>query len=715
MNPARKITTQIITFLFFFYSNSPAFGSDRAMLTATTLNFKASEFKVLILPNPLQEPKLPSPPKVPTDTAANTKLIKRILNAFRFRHNAHARERARVLYIINQTLTDSLVVSKDDIRKLNDALMKTENQQFDTLMALLNQIALSHAADTVRTENASTDKVPVQEPDQSVKGTDLDALVDKMMPILQKKSEEQEAADAQAAHLKVVRSLYGRSPDQMDTLKLNDSVGARYQLRLSQQVNVMGIQPYWMETGYTSYNYNALSTFSFLGYLVDGPTGKIQAAFQEQDVKSITTAKSAGCNLQLLFLDKKSSNILALLKNRDAQTVFADSLARLLKRQQADGVTIYFQGLPEHQRSAFSSFITFVSETLKNADRNFKVNVVLPAYDSYYNYDLRALRMSVDYFIIDFTQAGGETAGALAPLGGNAFRSVGGAVARYLQGDIPPAQLSLLLPYYGAVWKKGRGGSPDTFSRYVSYSDLRKQYPSDTIPIFDETSASFFIEVRDKYGDINEEIWFDDGISMGMKYDYVLKNGLGGVALWTLGADNGYTELWDALVDKFVVIDTLFLDTVPLRPVISPPLTLLQRIRRELGIYIILFKDPCSVDISQYEGDTYFVYFAIGFAVLLAIAGASYFYFVKTKGDDWKWRKKLLIVLIVLVLLTVVSIFMAFFLNKEMSFVGISSVPGECHSVPLMSVLTILGIGFVLGLVIMHFLLQPFFKNDDVP
>lgn len=715
MNPSQKIAARIVFFLILFHCNHLGFGNGSTMRAAAVVNLQEPKLKMPKPPKLPQEPKLPKPPKLPTDTAANLKLIQRVLKFFRFRHNALARERARVLYIINQTLSDSLVVSKDDIRKLNAALMKKENQQFDSLMALLNQIALSHAVDTAATTKNTTEKIPVREPDKSVQGTDLDALVDKMMPILQKKSEEQQAEEAKAAHLKAVRSLYGRPPGQMDTLKLSDSIGARYQLRLSQKIDVMGIQPYWMEKGYTSYNYNALGTFSFLGYLVNGQSGVIQPAFQESDIQSTATAKSAGCSLQLLFLEKKSDNILALLKNKSAQTVFADSLARLLARQQADGVTIYFQGLPDHQRTAFSSFITFLSATLKNADKNFKVNVVVPVYDRFYNYDLRALRTSVDFFIIDFTQAAGETAMALAPLGGNAARSVEGAVSRYLQGDIPPAQLSLLLPYYGAVWKKGKNGSPDTFSHYVSYSDLRKQYPSDTVPIFDETSASFFIEVRDQYGDVREEIWFDDGISMGMKYDYVLKNGIGGVALWTLGADEGRTELWDALVDKFVVTDTLFLDTIPLRPLAPLHLTWWQRIKRELAIYVVLFKDPCSVDVSQYEGDTYFIYFAIGFGVLLVIAGAAYFYFVKTQGDDWKWRKKLLIVLIALVLLTVVSTFMAFFLNKEMSFVGISSIPGQCHSVPLTSILIILGIGLVLGLAIMHFLLQPLFKNDDIP
>jgi|GEM_PF-652823 len=715
MNPAQKITARIIAYLIFSYCNLTVYGTGTDLYGIGKADFQESPVKLPKPPKLPQEPKLPKPPKVPAKASANEKLIKKILNAFRFRHNAHARERARVLYIINQTLTDSLVVSKDDIRKLNDALEKRENQQFDSLMSLLNEIALSHETEPAEKDTTSSAKTPVQQPDKSVPGTDLNALVDKMMPILQKKSEEQDAEKAKDAHLNAVRSLYGRPPGQVDTLKLSDSVGARYMVRLSQKVDVMGIQPYWMEKGYTTYNFNAISTFTFLGYVVDGPTGRIQPAFQQSDIKSIPDALSAGCSLQLLFFDKKNNNVLALLNSKSSQALFADSLGSLLTTQHADGVTIYFQALPDGKRSLLTSFFTFLSERLKQVNKNFRLNVVVPSYDSFYNYDLHALHPYVDLFVIDFTQAGGQTAGPLAPLDGNPSKSVTGAVTRYLQGSIPPSQLSLLLPYYGAVWTKGKSGSPDVFSRYVSFSDLRQQYPSDTIPIFDETTATFFIPVRDQYGEVKEEIWFDDGISMSMKYDYALKNGIGGIALWTLGADNGQTELWDALVDKFVVTDTLFLDTVSLKPPVPQHLTFFQRLKRELKIYVQLFKDPCSVDISEYEGDTYFVYFAIGFALLFLIAGAAYFYFVKTVGDDWKWRKKLLVLLVILLLLTVVSTFMALFLNKEMAFVGISSIPGKCHSVPLMNVLAILGIGVVLGLLIMHFLLQPLLKNDDVP
>ncbi|PSL45370.1 glycosyl hydrolase family 18 (putative chitinase) [Chitinophaga niastensis] len=712
MVPAPKIAARIIACLILFLCKVTVYGNSSHLYPIVNVEFQVALPKA---PKPPKSPQLPKPPKVAIDTAVNTKLIQRILKAFRFRHNARVNEKERVIEIINQILTDSLVVTKGDIIMLNEALTKRENQQFDSLMSLLNAIAVSHATEPVKPATDSGGKKIVQEPDKTVPGTDLNALVEKMIPILRKKGEEEEAEKIKEEHMKAIRSLYGRPVDQVDTLRLSDSIGARYQLRLSQKINVTGVHPYWMEPDYTGYNYNALSTFSFLGYLVDGKSGDIHPAFQENQVKSIPDALAAGCNLQLLFFDKKTSNILALLKNTDAQVNFVDTLAHLLQQQKSDGVTIYFQNLPAHQRQDFTRFITFLSGSLRSANKNYKVNIVVPAYDKFFNYDLRALRPYVDYFVIDFTQATGHTAGSLSPLDGDPMQSLYGAVSGYTQGEVPPGKLSLLLPYYGAVWKKGVHGHPDVFSRYVSYTDIRKQYPSDTIPMFDESSATFFIEVKDQYGEVKEEIWFDDGISMSMKYDFVLKKGLGGVTIWTLGVDKGYTDLWDALVDKFVVTDTLFLDTVSLRPPIPQHLTLFQRIKRELNIYAILFHDPCSIDVSQYEGDTYFIYIAFSFLGLSLVSGGAYFYFVRVNGEGWKYRKKMLILLILLILLLVVSTFMAFFLNKKLDFVGISSVPGRCHSVPLVNVLIILGIGFVLGLLIMHFLLQPLLKKDDMP
>src|SRR5690606_36162686 len=87
----------------------------------------------------------PKAPKLPADTAVKAKLVKKILNAFKFRKSARAREQERVIAIINQILADSMVVTSRDIQQLNEQLAQRENQHFDSLVALLSTMG-SNAA-----------------------------------------------------------------------------------------------------------------------------------------------------------------------------------------------------------------------------------------------------------------------------------------------------------------------------------------------------------------------------------------------------------------------------------------------------------------------------------------------------------------------------------------------------------------------------------------
>ena len=45
--------------------------------------------------------------------------------------------------------------------------------------------------------------------------------------------------------------------------------------------------------------------------------------------------------------------------------------------------------------------------------------------------------------------------------------------------------------------------------------------------------------------------WYDDSLSLSLKYDFALFNNLKGVGIWALGYDDGRPELWDLLYNKF--------------------------------------------------------------------------------------------------------------------------------------------------------------------
>lgn len=658
--------------------------------------------------------KLHIPEKVSTpqakDTAVKAKLVQKILNAFKFRKNARAREQERVIALINHILADSLVVTAQDIQLLNEQLSRTENQHFDSLVALLNTFGCCRIIPPVKDTPQPKIDTASAAPD-----TDLNSLVSKMLPILQQKTDLAQAAKAKQEKLKMVRAVYGRPGDQIDTLALNDSLGVRYTVNLTQKVNVTGIHPYWMGDKYLNYNFSALTTFGFLGYTMDGKTGRVKAAFKPDNLHAVEAAQAAGCNIQLIISDKNQANINSLLQQQEAQLILADTLAQLLQQQQARAVTVYFQQLQRRQRQPFTSFINTLSSHLKHFNKDYSVNVVIPTFDKELAYDLQAMNASVTFFLIDFSRASGQTAGPLAPLKGNPSQSIDATVSRYMQRDVPPEKFILLLPYYGAVWKKGAYGSPDGFSNYISYREIKTRYPVDTVVLYDEMAESAFIEVKNDAGQVTEEIWYDDASTLGPKYDYVLNNDLGGIAIWTLGADDGYGDLWDELVDKFVVTDTVFLDTIRLIPPSPVYLTFWQKVQRELRAYHRLFRDPCSIKSTEYIGDRYFTYTAV---FLLCLTLATAFFYVsgiRANGDGWKWKKKTLIVLMVQVYLMIVTSAMAIFLSKHLPWLGITDDPARCHSIPLNSLLVIMALGAIVGMLATRFILLPLLKRDEVP
>ena len=45
--------------------------------------------------------------------------------------------------------------------------------------------------------------------------------------------------------------------------------------------------------------------------------------------------------------------------------------------------------------------------------------------------------------------------------------------------------------------------------------------------------------------------WFDDSLSLSLKYDFAINNDLLGVGVWALGYDGSNPELWTLLFEKF--------------------------------------------------------------------------------------------------------------------------------------------------------------------
>jgi spore germination protein YaaH len=119
------------------------------------------------------------------------------------------------------------------------------------------------------------------------------------------------------------------------------------------------------------------------------------------------------------------------------------------------------------------------------------------------------------------------------------------AVERYTIaiGKKHASSLVLGLPYYGAVWRKNKS----EFLGYITYAQIRNLIRNGSASVrYDKRQHTMIATVSDSTGPFLE-IFFDNSTSLALKIDMALEKKLGGVAVWALSYDHGYTELWNTL------------------------------------------------------------------------------------------------------------------------------------------------------------------------
>ena len=224
---------------------------------------------------------------------------------------------------------------------------------------------------------------------------------------------------------------------------------------------VFGWHPYWMGNSWQNYPFELLSTVSYFSYKVDPHTGSYSNPEQIEDWRTtglIDSAKLKKTKILLTVSSHGRSNNHDFLGDRGKWSVLIDSVTRLIKDRDADGVDVNFEQLPYMKRERFSFFVKQLREQLDNRFNNKKaiLSITLPAVDSREIFDITELQKHADLLVImgyDYN-TGNQIQGAVAPL-----RSVEGhsislsnTVEFYLNSGIDPSKTVLALPYYGSMW-----------------------------------------------------------------------------------------------------------------------------------------------------------------------------------------------------------------------------------------------------------------------
>jgi hypothetical protein len=638
-------------------------------------------------------------------------LLKRLANAFKFRANSHAREKIRVIRIIDTLIKDSVLLSGKGFTKDQLSLKDSVESRLASFYEILRKIQSDYEKNKpviipecheCPSENKTPD--PQKEAaDQEKLNNDkyIDGLIKAILGT--EKNQPPSTPDTKPERLALIRKLAQQSHIFKDTL--NKKFERERMVKLKQAAEVWGFHPY--NSGEIDLNYRVFSTIVIDAFVLNGSNGR---SMNDLDLKNFEVSRRAKVMGSRLIMGITSDNVNTntFLQSSFAQTQFTSKIISILAQNNMEGLNIKFSGVNNKLSVHLLNFISALSRECKKNNRNFILSLTIPAFDITRGYNLAALAPFTDRFLIDFREKLPGGPGPLAPLKQQSDYSIETCVSRYLNAyNLLPSKLIILLPYYGIKWdfdKKGKGKNPIS----LSYNKIRARYQFAPIS-YDEQTASAIIEVSDTTGKVNEKIWFDNEYTLGKKFDFALSEGLAGVAIWDLTADIGYGELADELAYKFLVPDTITTRVTDLS--LQNQKFGWEYIIRNLKTYYFVLGHPCDTA-HNYVDRTLLSY--INIILIVICAGLAIFCFsrLRTRGDEWPAKKTMFIITGLMTFTLITFGFAWIFLDPNIPWFGLDK---ECIDMPFLVLYLIILTGIGLGILLMWLLLFPIVRQEDTP
>ncbi len=326
---------------------------------------------------------------------------------------------------------------------------------------------------------------------------------------------------------------------------------------------IVGYLPYWKYNSesynYTMLNYDLLTQINYFSVELDS-NGNIMEDNGWPRPQLVDFANSQGVKVKLCATLFGSAAVAGLLSSAANRQRAIGNLLAAVQAGGADGVDIDFEPLPAGQKDNLITFMQTLTDTFKANLPGSIVTVAVPAVDWSDRWDFGSLAQIVDGLFImayDYHWSGSETAGPISPLEGFS-RDVTWTINDYLsETDHNAAKLILGLPYYGYDWPvtgstiyaptTGKG----TARIYEAAYDLALIHGHQ----WDSNSSTPWFNYQD---DGFRQVWYEDSLSLSLKYELARDQDLAGVGMWALGYDGQRTELWSALAGYLNVISPPF-------------------------------------------------------------------------------------------------------------------------------------------------------------
>jgi len=280
-----------------------------------------------------------------------------------------------------------------------------------------------------------------------------------------------------------------------------------------------------------------------------------------------------GTKVTITIAAQDNAIIQSLLNSNTAQENLISDTVGLAKKNNLNGVTIDFEytGTPDAvYQKEFTYFSNKLSSQLKEQAPNATLALsIMPLSGKETGlYNFSKLVPLYDYFIgmtYDYYGQNSSVAGPVAPLNGfkegKYFFDVATTYKDFLT-YIPKTKLLMGIPFYGWEWTVENGtiinsstfpsDSPDSYAAIISYARSRED--SDLKPNqcqWEKYAEETWCWFTDKQSGIDHQAWIVDNRMIQARLNYTNKQSFAGIAIWTLGLDKGYPDLWNEINKTF--------------------------------------------------------------------------------------------------------------------------------------------------------------------
>ena len=319
---------------------------------------------------------------------------------------------------------------------------------------------------------------------------------------------------------------------------------------------VFGYLPYWTYPSYPTLNYDLLTTIAYFGAEVN-ELGNITDLNDWPAAGLVNLAHSEGVRVVLTTILFNSSQLAALLNDAGRRTNLVNNLLNAVQNANGDGVSIDFEGVPSGQRQNLTDFMTELSNTFHTNLPGSYVTIFTPAVDWNNVFDYLTLAQVTDGLIMqgyDYHWTTGPTAGPTAPLTSGSVwgtYNITWTVQDYLTKTLNNNQkLILSVPFFGFDWPTANDTlvSPTLGSgNAIFYSEA---YPNAMQygRLWDQNSQTPWYRYNNGQW---HQGWYDDSLSLALKFNYSNQEDLKGIAIWALSYDGQRQELQQALLNAF--------------------------------------------------------------------------------------------------------------------------------------------------------------------